>query len=48
MVKCEECGSPMVWIDAELDITWCEECELAEDTDYKELPQHIQDKLNGN
>ena len=34
-MKCEECKSSMIFIDAETDKAWCKACGYAEDVDYK-------------
>lgn len=38
MVKCEECGSSLVYVDAETDIAWCKNCGYRESVDYRTEP----------
>jgi DNA-directed RNA polymerase subunit RPC12/RpoP len=38
MVKCEECGSSLVYLDAETDIAWCKNCGYREGVDYRAEP----------
>lgn len=36
-MKCEECLSSLLFIDAEKDLIWCKSCGYKEEIDYKEL-----------
>ena len=36
-MKCEECGSSLVFVDAEQDIAWCKSCGYREEVDYRPL-----------
>ena len=41
MVKCEECGSSLIFTDAEKDLIFCKSCGHVEGVDYKEITEDI-------
>lgn len=43
MSKCENCGSSINFIDAELDLFWCKSCGYVENVDFRSIPK---DTLN--
>ena len=34
-MKCEECNSSSIYVDAESDIVWCKNCGYREGVDYR-------------
>ncbi len=37
-MKCEECNSSLVFVDAETDVVWCKACSHKEDVSYRAEP----------
>jgi DNA-directed RNA polymerase subunit M/transcription elongation factor TFIIS len=38
-MKCEECGSSLMFVDAIEDVVWCKSCGHSEEVDYKAVPE---------
>lgn len=34
-MKCTECGSSQVYVDAEQDLAWCKSCGYKEQVEYR-------------
>jgi len=39
MVKCGNCGSSRVYVDAEEDFFWCKSCNYKEAVNYSPMPE---------
>ncbi len=38
-MKCEECKSSLMFVDAEENVVWCKACGYKEGVDYRAVPE---------